>query len=513
MTSTTPPPSAAVAPTADPATDADSAVPPPSGSEHGAQDGRGPARGWVTLGLTAAVIVAATVAIFLPLKPEAIGLSAIVLMLCLIFLRLPVAIAMLVPALLGMYGLRGGLVVESMLSDLPYQQVASWTLSVVPMFILMGLLLWKAGLTESLYAAGRQWLGWLPGGLAVGTNIAGAGLASVSGSSVGTTYALARIGIPEMLKAGYDKRLAIGAVIVAGLPGQLIPPSIMMVIYAGIAEVPVGPQLLAGVGPGILVAVLFTVMIVIFARKWAVPNPAITVAPTSWGGRFQSLVKVWPVPLIIAVIVWGMFSGTFTATEAGAVAALVSLFIAVIWKRGDKPFRAVADASLATVSSVGAIFFMLIGVEALSRMFTLTGISSGFAELIDSLDLGRVSFLLVMMVVYIVLGTFMEPLPMMVLTIPILIPTLHALDISLLWYGAFAVFMGELAIVTPPVGILAFIIHSITKEKEVNQGQEITMNDVFNSCWYFMPMAILVTVVLIFFPEISTWLPDLTSGE
>jgi len=513
MTSTTPPRSTAVAPTPPPATDADAAVPPPILPEQEVAEERSPARRWVTLGLTAAVIVSSTVAIFLPLKPEAIGVSAIVLMLCLIFLRMPVAVAMLVPALLGMYGLRGPLVVESMLSDLPYQQVASWTLSVVPMFILMGLFLWKAGLTESLYAAGRQWLGWLPGGLAVGTNIAGAGLASVSGSTVGTTYALARIGIPEMLKAGYDKRLAIGAVIVAGLPGQLIPPSIMMVIYAGIAEVPVGPQLLAGVGPGILVAVLFTVMIVIFARKWAVPNKAIVVAPTSWGTRFSSLTKVWPVPLIIAVIIWGTFSGTFTATEAGAVAALVSLFIILIWKRGNGPFRAVADASIATISSVGAIFFMLIGVEALSRMFTLTGISSGFATLIDNLDLGRVPFLLLMTVVYIALGTFMEPLPMMVLTIPILIPTLNSLDISLLWYGAFAVFMGELAIVTPPVGILAFIIHSITKEKEVNQGQDISMNDVFNSCWYFMPMAVLVTVILIFFPEISTWLPELTSIE
>lgn len=469
---------------------------------------------WTVFAITMTCLLGSTIAMFLPLIPEAIGLAAIVMMLCLIFLRLPVALAMIVPAFLGMYALRGELLVESMFTTLPYSQVAQWTLSVVPMFILMGLLLWRAGLTESLYLAGRKWLGWMPGGLAVGTNLAGAGLASVSGSSVGTAYALARIGIPEMLKAGYDKRLAIGAVIVAGLPGQLIPPSIMLVIYAGIAEVPVGPQLLAGIGPGILVAILFTVMIVIFAKRWApsVAEDAADQAEVTWGDRFGSLVKVWPVPLLIVVIVWGMFSGTFTATEAGAVAALVSLVITFIWKRGDKPLRAVADASVATVSSVGGIFFMLVGVEALSRMFTLTGISTGFAELVESMDLNRVTFLLMMMVVYIVLGTFMEPLPMMVLTIPILMPTLASLDISLLWYGAFAVLMGELAVVTPPVGILAFIIHQITKEPEVNQGQDIRLNDVFNACWWFMPMAIVVTVVLIFFPEISTWLPDMASG-
>jgi len=203
----------------------------------------------------------------------------------------------------------------------------------------------------------------------------------------------------------------------------------------------------------------------------------------------------------------------FTATEAGAVAAVFSVLIAFIWKRGNRPWRAIADGATATISSVGAIFFMLIGVEALSRMFTLTGISTGFAELVESMHLNRVSFLLLMMVVYIVLGTFMEPLPMMVLTIPVLMPTLHSMDISLLWYGVFAVFMGELAVVTPPVGILAFIIHTITKDPEVNRGQDISMNDVFKAVWWFMPMAVVVTVVLIFFPQIATFIPDLMSPE
>lgn len=467
--------------------------------------------GWIAFIITFVLLIGSTVAMFLPLVPEAIGIAAIIVMLTLIFLRLPVALAMIVPALLGMYALRGEALVASTMGSLPYREVADWTLSVVPMFILMGLLLWKAGLTEVVYLAGRKWLGWLPGGLAVGTNIAGAGLASVSGSSIGTTYALARIGIPEMLKAGYDKRLAIGSVIVAGLPGQLIPPSIMLVLYAGIAEVPVGPQLIAGVVPGILVAILFTIMIVVFAMKWvpeSAKNAERSEMRVSWRDRFGSLAKVWPVPLLIVVIVWGMFSGTFTATEAGAVAALFSLIITLIWKRGSRPLRAIADASVGAVSSVGAIFFMLVGVEALSRMFTLTGISTGFAELVETMNLDRISFLLLMMVVYLLLGTFMEPLPMMVLTIPILMPTLVSLDISLLWYGVFAVFMGELAVVTPPVGILSFIIHSITKEPEVNQGQKITLNDVFKASWWFMPMAILTTLLLIFFPEIATWLPD-----
>ncbi|MFV0459253.1 MAG: TRAP transporter large permease [Actinomycetales bacterium] len=473
----------------------------------------GSIRGWIVFAISIGIAVVSAVVMLLPLQPYAIGLLACALMLVLIFIRVPVAFAMILPSLLGMYAMRGPRLVESTLTTLPYQQVASWTLSVVPMFILMGLLLWKAGLTDSLYTAGRQWLGWLPGGLAVGTNMAGSGLAAVSGSTVGTTYALARIGIPEMLKAGYDKRLAIGSVIVAGLPGQLIPPSIMLVIYAGIAEVPIGPQLLAGIGPGLLVSALFTVMIVTFAIRWARRGEAPPTEQVSWPQRLRSLAGTWPVYLIMATIIVGMFSGVFTATEAGAFAAVLSLGVAFIWKRKGGAWRAVADAASSTISSVGSIFLLLIGVEALSRMFTLTGISTGFASLVESMNLGRVEFLLMMTVVYIILGTFMEPLPMMMLTVPILLPTMGDLGISPLWYGVFAVFMGELAVLTPPVGILAFIIYSITRDPEVNNGEVIELRDVYNAVWWFMPMAVVVTLVLIFFPEIATFIPDHTTAR
>lgn len=473
-------------------------------------------RPWTVAAATAVVLLGSTVCLFLPLVPEAIGIMACVMMLALLFLRIPVAVAMIIPSLLGMYALRGLPLVESTLSTLAYNQVTDWTLSVVPMFILMGLLLWRAGLTDSVYTAGRHWLGWLPGGLAVGTNVAGTGLAAVSGSSTGTTYALARIGIPEMLKAGYNRRLAIGAVMVAGLPGQLIPPSILLVIYAGIAEVPIGPQLLAGVGPGLLVAAMFTLMIVAIAAVWpafagraggsAAADPAST-----WHQRFSSLMRIWPVPVLIAIIVVGMFSGVFTATEAGAGAAVFAVLITFVWKRGKQPVRAITQAAVEAVSSVGAIFLILVAAGALSRMLTLTGISTGFADLVEGLGLGRIEFLLMMVLVYLILGMFMEPMAMMVLTVPILMPTLVSLDVSLLWFGVFVVFLGELAVLTPPVGILSFIIHGITQDPEVNRGQEITLKDVFIAVAWFLPMAVLVAVVLIFFPQIATFIPDIAA--
>jgi len=473
-------------------------------------------RSWTVFGALMVVLLGSASAIFLPLKPQAIGCAALVMMLSLLLLRLPVAMTMIIPSFAGLYALRGEKTVASAMSSLPYDQVASWTLSVVPMFVLMGLLMWRSGLTTDLYAVARHWLGWLPGGLAVGTNVAGAGLSTVSGSTTGTAYALGRIGIPEMLKAGYDRRLAVGAVIVAGLPGQLIPPSILLVLYAGIAEVPVGKQLLAGIGPGVLVAVLFTLAIVVlavFGRDLAGPNRGRSTEKVSWPRKFTSLGQIWPVPVLMVVIVGGMLSGIFTATEAGAAAALCSVGVVLLWKRKTGgALRALADGAVGAVSTVGAVFLLLVGVEALARMLTLSGISKGFADMIAGMDLGRVEFLLLMVVVYLVLGAFMEPLPMMVLTVPILIPTLASLDISLLWFGAFTVFMGELAILSPPVGVLAMVIHSITKDPEVNLGKSIPLKDVFVSALWFLPMALVVILILIFFPEISTFLPDSSTG-
>lgn len=479
------------------------------------KEGRRP---WIVAAVTLIVLGGSAVCVFLPLVPEAIGAMACVMMLALLFLRVPVAVAMLIPSLLGLYALRGMPLIESTFSKLVYNGVAEWTLSVVPMFVLMGLLLWRSGMTDSIYLAGRHWLNWLPGGLAVGTNVAGTGLAAVSGSSVGTAYALARMGIPEMLKAGYDRRMAIGAVIVAGLPGQLIPPSIMLVIYAGIAEVPIGPQLLAGIGPGLLVAVMFTLMIVGFAvvRPELVgktKGAAVAQDQTTWKERLVSLARIWPVPLLIVLIIAGMFSGVFTATEVGAAAALFSLIVALVWKRKNRPFAAVVESAVATVSSVGAIFFILIAAAALTSLLTLTGISTGMADAVESLGLGRVQFLLVMVVVYLILGMFMDPMAIMVLTIPILIPTLNSLDISLMWFGVFTVFMGELAVVTPPVGILAFIVHGMVKDPDVNMGHKISLKDVFVSVGWFLPMAIAVAVILILVPEIATFIPDMAAAQ
>ena len=469
---------------------------------------------WIILGVFLVVAIACVAMILSPgASRTATGGYAIVLMLVLMFAKVPVAFALSLPGLLGIYALAGSAAATTVLGDLPMTASAQWSLSAIPMFVFMGLLLWSSGMTASLYTSARHWLGWLPGGLAVGTNAAGAGLAAMSGSTIGVTYALGRIGIPEMLKAGYDRRLAIGAVVVASLPGQLIPPSIMLVIYAGIAQVPVGPQLMAGFGPGIFIVLMMGLMLVGIALVWPKVGgrSADVVRPkSSWRDRIAALPAFLPLLIIIGIVLGGILTGALTATEAGAAGAFAALIMAVGIKlmRGERPFAMVKEAAVSTVATTGAIFLLLIGAHMLAQLLAISGLGALFTTWVTDMGLSQVQFLLFMMVAYLVMGMFMDPLSMMLLTVPLLLPVMSALEISPLWFGVFAVFMGELAVLTPPVGILSYIIHSIAQDESVNLGQKISLGDVFMAVAWFMPVILLSTVLLILFPEIATWLPD-----
>lgn len=464
---------------------------------------------WVGFGLC----VISLFGVFTSPTSEIAGIWSVVLMLVLMFLSVPVGFALIIASLIGLYATSGIAATVSVLSTAPYSAVSDWSLSVLPMFILMGMLLARSGLTTKVYRASEQWLSWLPGGAGIGTVAAGAGLSSVSGSTIAMTYTLGRAGIPEMLRAGFDKRLAVGAVVVAGLPGNLIPPSILLVVYAGIASVPVGPQLIAGVVPGIALAILAAVFIFIvglFAPRLVGKGKAAQhhqQTRITWRQRFQSLGQIWSLPVVMAVLFGGMFSGVFTPTEAGAAAALVALFLTVYYLRKEKPLAAIADSAFSTVSATAAIFFILIGAEMLTRMMATTGLAPLLANAIMNLGLGRVGFLLVLVLLYLFMGMFFDTISMMLLTLPVLLPILEVMEIDLLWFGVFVVLLGELAMLTPPVGILSYIVHGITKNPDVNLGHDISIVDVFVSVLFFLPVALIFLLILILWPDIIEWLP------
>lgn len=441
------------------------------------------------------------------------GLWCVAMMLVLMFLSVPVAVSLAVPSIVGVYAISGIPATVNILSTAPYIAVSKWSMSVLPMFIFMGMLLSQSGMTTRIYRATDRWFSWLPGGVGIGTTAAGAGLASVSGSTIGMTYALGRAGIPEMLRAGYDKRVAIGTVIVSGLPGNLIPPSILLVVYAGIVSVPVGPQLVAGAVPGILVALSFATFIFflgLFAPKLVGRGHGERGAErATWSQRFTSLREIWGFPLIMIVLFGGMFSGLFTPTEAGAAAALVALLLTLWYTRKEGPLKKLAQSAFSSVAATAAIFFIMIGAEMLTRLLAITGLAPMLTDFITGFGLGRVSFLLVLVVLYVVLGMFFDTLSMMLLTIPILLPTLETMQVDPLWFGVFVVLLGELGMITPPVGILSYIVHNMAKDPKVNLGHTITLKDVFTSLLWFLPIVLLFLIAMITFPQMTEWLPDL----
>ncbi|MBL4810866.1 MAG: TRAP transporter large permease subunit [Rhodobacteraceae bacterium] len=455
--------------------------------------------------------------LFLDLSKHMIGGLVIVLSIVLLLMGIPVGIAMLGAALVGLWALSGGRVVTSTMESAAYDAAESWSYSVIPMFILMGMILWKSGLTASAFETARRWLGWMPGGLAVATNFAGAALAASSGSTIGITYALGRVSIPEMLKSGYHPQLAVGSVAAAGTLGQIIPPSLLLVVYAGAASVPVGPQLLAGVVPGIILALSFALMIIIRAIINPSFAPRVDMSGVTWRMRFSALVSIIPIAIVVVVVIGGLLGGIFTTTEAGVFGMITALILGVFHqRRGGQSWadvrRMVASSVTGALTGTASVFLLIVGVVVLTRAMALSQVPNALAQGIVDMGFGRVQLLLVLVLVYLFLGMFMDTLAMMLLTIPVLLTPLAAVGVDPLWFGVFIVIMAEVGLLTPPLGILSFIVHRIAMDPETNLGQEITLGTVFKGVAPFALTAMAVLLLLIFVPSIVTWLPGASSG-
>ena len=446
------------------------------------------------------------------LPKQVTGLLVVVLSIVLLLMGIPVGIAMLGAALLGLYTLSGMRVVRSTMESVAYDATASWSYSVIPMFILMGMILWKSGLTSTAFEAARRWLGWLPGGLAVATNFAGAVLAASSGSTIGITYALGKVSIPEMLKSGYHPQLAVGSVAAAGTLGQIIPPSLLLVVYAGAASLPVGQQLLAGVIPGLLLALAFAAMIVGHAMLRPYLAPRVDMSGITWAMRLRALVGVIPIAFVVLVVIGGLFAGIFTATEAGVFGMLSALVFGTFHMiAAGRGWRAVAamvkDSVIGTLTGTASVFLLIVGVAVLTRAMALSQVPNFLASEIAELGLGRVELLLILILVYLLLGMFMDTLAMMLLTIPVLMAPLVSVGVDPLWFGVFLVVMAEVGLLTPPLGILTFIVHRIAMDPQANLGREIPLSTVFLGVLPFALTAIAVVLLLIAFPGLVTWLP------
>ena len=427
-----------------------------------------------------------------------IGLAAIPALLVLLAVRVPIAIALGGVSLIGLLLIRGPRATLSMFSSMPLEFSASWTLSAVPMCILMGAVAFHTGLTRGLFEAAKIWLARLPGGLAVATNFASAGFAAASGSSLATCAAMGRIAIPEMLAAKYDKALASACVAVAGTLGALIPPSLLFVLYGWFTGTSIAALLLAGILPGILTAVIYSVLIIIRCRI----NPELAPPVQVTGGfaeKVRALIGIWPVPLLVLGVVGMLYSGVATATEAAALGAIFALVISAAQR--TLTTTAFLESIRETLVSTASIFFVAIGALLLTRLFAFAGVPAFLSQQIGMLGLDPILLILGRAVIYLVLGMFLEPLGLMLLTLPVVFPVMKTAGIDPIWAGVLIVKLLEIGMLTPPVGLNVYVVKGVV-------GDTIPLGTIFRGVGWFLVAEVVIMALLIAFPSISTFIPQ-----
>lgn len=363
------------------------------------------------------------------------------------------------------------------------------------MFLLMGFVAFHSGLTAGLFAAAKLVLRRLPGGLGIAAVLACSGFAAVCGSSLATAASMGRIAIPEMVRAGYSSSFATGALAASGTIGALIPPSILMIIFGVFAETSVTSLFVGGVSVGLLTAASYIVVILLVAalRPDVVPRQVLGISDLD--GR-SVMASVWPVIALIALIFGGMFSGYFTATEAGAVGAAGAIaFAALTRKLSWKVFR---QSVLETLGTCASLFIIGVGAVMFTKFLGLSGMAALISSTVQGYDFSYLELMVFIVVLYLILGMFMEPFGAMLITLPVL----AAHQINLVWFGVFVVKMLEIGMITPPLGMNVFVIRNVAAEYA-------TLAEIFRGVALFIAADVVVVAIIIAWPDLVLFLPRL----
>ena len=430
------------------------------------------------------------------MTPTAAGIAGMAVLLALLFLRMPIGIAMALVGAAGIAVLNSPDAALHVLGSYPFSYAAVQALSVIPLFVLMGNFAAVSGMSADLFAAAYAWLGHRRGGLASATILACAGFAALSGSSVASAITMGRVTLPEMRRYGYDPRLATGVVAAGGTLGILIPPSTVLVIYGILTEQSIGKLFLAGFLPGLLLTALFIVTVVIVCGvrpDFGPPGPR-TAMPERWAALGRSAAFF----VVLVMTIGGMYAGVFTVTEASAVGAGLTLAHA-IWRR--KLTRALlADALLQTVRTTAMVFLILIGAHIFSPFLAMSRIPVDLASALTGMALPPLVVLGVILVVYILLGMFLEGFAILVLTVPIVFPIMLALGHDPIWFGIFMVIVLEMGLISPPVGINVFVVKGV--------AEDVPMGKIFAGIMPFWAAMIVCVLLIIAFPQIALVLPN-----
>lgn len=425
-----------------------------------------------------------------------VGFVGIAVALILIAIRFPIGIALGATSLIGIAMIRGPVAGYAMLRDEPFTTAAHFSLSAIPMFILMGAFANFGGLSAGLFRAARSWLSFLPGSLAIASNMACAGFSAASGSSLATTAAIGRIAIPEMLAAGYNKGLASGSVAAGGTLGVMIPPSLVFIIYGIFAEVSISDLFIAGIIPGLLTLIVYCLMIGLRCHF----NPAL--APRSdlsesWGDRWRSLGQVWPIICLVIAVIGAIYAGIATPTEAGALGAFCAIVISALNGRLSRSMF--SDSLHETVTTTARVFFIVIGAVLFSRFMAQAGVAPYLAQLIVDNDPSPWTIIFMAAALFLLLGMFLDTLGLLLLTLPLLIPMFEAANLDLIWLGVLTVKFVEIGMITPPVGLNVYVLKSIV-------GEKIRLETIFSGAAWFILCEVFICAALIAFPSLSLFL-------
>ncbi len=426
-----------------------------------------------------------------------LGVIAFVLMFVLIGLRVPVAIAMGSVGALGGWYLNGSASVAFILGSSPFETVFPYSLSVIPLFILMGVFAARAGLSKSLYDAVHAFIGHYRGGLAMATIGACAAFGAICGSSLATAATMCRVAMPEMRKRNYDDGLAAATIAAGGTLGILIPPSVIMVIYALLTQQSIGKMFAAALIPGLLATFLY--MMAIFVQTWRKPELGPADERVNWKGRAEAIKAVWSVALLFGVVMGGIYLGWFSPTEAAAIGSLGAIVLAFLKKRLNR--HVFVECLTETASTSGMIFMILVGTSLFNYFVETTGLPQLLVQIVGDLGWPPLVVLFMLILFFILLGCFMDSLSMILLTLPFVFPLIVSLNFDPIWFGIIMVSVVEVGLITPPVGMNLFVIMAGTpglKFQTISRGVVA-----------FLLADVVRIILLVLFPILSLWLPGL----
>lgn len=432
------------------------------------------------------------------MDPIILAAWSFVVLLVLIFLRMPIGLSMLALGLGGawlVYGSAAPLL--NQMNTLAYGQFSSHSLSIVPLFLLMGQFAALGGMSKSLFKAAEALIGHRRGGVGMAAIGACAGFGSICGSSLATAATMGQVALPELRRAGYSGALSTGLLAAGGTLGILIPPSIVLVIYAVLAEQNIAKMFAAAFVPGILAALGYMLVINLYVRL--VPDSAGKVEPLPWPDRWRALIEVWPVVLIFVIVIGGIYSGIFTPTEGAAVGAAATGALA--WWRGGLTREGLKTSFEGTAAGTAMVFMIVLGAAAFNTFLALSQLPQEMAGWVGKQGLGPYQILWAILVFYLIFGCVMDSLSMILLTIPIFFPMVSGLDFGLspeetaIWFGVLVLIVVEVGLITPPVGMNLFVIQSLARD--------VSIRETYRGVWPFVASDVARVAVLVAFPILA----------